>query len=911
MNRRVLIGIGLVVVALAGWLGYRQMHPPGRLIGSLMPSGALLVLASDRLQDTVSAQTLRTEISLQQLPIFAEARQRLDAFLYAATDSATAQAFIKGKNVRYSLHTISKTTLDYIIYIPVGSSDQAFLTKLTNPDPRFHRILNHTFRSEKILDLVSRSGEQLGSFIVTDDFLVVSPSGILMENVAARLHQPLALPQPEPTFQVDADHWAGLSIRPEILQSLFDKTGSLVRIFLPETIDLVFRPSASRTHLIGYAADAIGNRRDVATLFEGQTPRRIQSAALIPQTTATLYHIGITDPVRFGRSMSQLLSSASGDFLRDRFNQIKSATVPFYRAMGADLLLCRLESSSGTDQQVLILNAGSPQTLKTLSAAYQEAAFLAGARGALTPKSFLGHKILRLDVPELPASLFSRLFAGFPQSWITQHGTSLVVTNSEAVMQDYLQQVQRGAVWAADDRQVDLLGTTLRPANFTAFVRLNRLATDRAQPVVTASWPPAWQNLLDHQTPDGAESSFANLENMAYQASYGNDNILSTLVLGRTTRQASKAVLNRLLLQKKIEFGAPLVSAPVVTGSLIEGLTQFYAQTGGGQLVFTTPDGEQMPQATLDGPIRSNALAVDFLNNGRLQYLFMTDQTLYVADPGPRATALRSIRLPAGLDPTYLTRPQGTLQRNWLALAVHTDGSVYALDRQRQSFVRIMSPRHKGALQLPLQVRTTPTGITVLAAQQNGTINYWQENGSQFPHFPVQIQRRTEEDPEVKLVGPALLPTGQTQLLTITDEGQLIRISTAGQIVGRTQLYRPIRSGVFRLFPDEAQTNWLLLRSTDTEAAILDQKGQQRFDVRALQPGQHTVRYHRLGAGIELVSVQSGEFTTLYDLNGRIIGDRPIPGNFPVALQFDAQTNELYVLSAAQKAVQLFSIRMR
>ena len=106
-------------------------------------------------------------------------------------------------------------------------------------------------------------------------------------------------------------------------------------------------------------------------------------------------------------------------------------------------------------------------------------------------------------------------------------------------------------------------------------------------------------------------------------------------------------------------------------------------------------------------------------------------------------------------------------------------------------------------------------------------------------------------------------------------------------------------------------TNWLLLRLSDTEITVLDQQGQRRFDVRALQSGRNRVRYHRLGAGIELVSVQSGNFTTLYDLNGRILGDRPIPGDFPVTLQFDERTNELYILSSTQQTVQLFSIRLR
>ncbi len=700
MKKSIWIGIGAVVVLVIGWLGYRQLYPANRAVGSFVPPGALLVLASNRLQDTVSARALRTEISLRQIPVFDEARQRLDRFLYATADSATVLQFVKGRNIGYSLHSISRTTLDYIFYIPITNEDQPFINRLTSPDPRQYRVLNHTFSGEKILDLVARGNVPVGSFILTDNYLIGSVSGILVENVAKRMHQPLKLSQPESNLQVDADHLAALFVRPEVLQSLFNNVGSLVRLFLPEELNLQFRPSASRTHLIGYAVDKIGARRDVAALFAGQTPRRIQHADLIPQTTATLYHIGISDPARFGRSLSRLLGSASSDFLRERFSQIQPATDALYQSLGNDILLCRMESPTGAARQVLVLTARDG---KQLSTAYQQAAYRAGAHRPSQLKTFLGHKTLLMNVSELPASLFSSLFSGFSQSWITQHGSSLVVANTEDAMQDYLQQIQRKSVWASDERQAELLNATLRPANFTAFVRLNR-----AQKTVPANWPLAWQNLLDQPDPVTGSPALANLENMAYQASYGNENILSTVVLGRTTRRASQAVLNKLLLQKRTEFNAPLLSAPIVAGSLSDGSAQFYAQNNAGQFVLVTPEGDKIVQENVDGPIRSNALAVDFLDNSRLQYLFMTDHTLYIADPGRKAVHLQSIRLPKGLDVSYLVRPRGSQQRNFVALTAHQDGQIYALDRQKRAFVRLMSAPRKGSLLLPFQVISTP-----------------------------------------------------------------------------------------------------------------------------------------------------------------------------------------------------------
>lgn len=921
MNNRIRLGLGVLALLIVGWLTYRWVRPATSAVGRLVPPDALIVLASNRLQDTVSEQALRTEVTLQQVPLFGEARQRLDQFLYATADTASAVGFVRGKDIRYSLHPVSKYVLDYLFYIPTTAADGAFLNRLTNPDPRRYRVLNHSFAGQKISDLVSRSNVPVGSFLLTDGFLVGSTSAILIENVAKRMRSSLGLSGSrlagpalsESGFGADADHWAGLSVRPEVLQSLIGNAGSLIRLFLPEELNLQFRPAASQTGLIGYAADEIGNRRDVAALFAGQTPRRIRHADLIPQTTATLYHVGISDAGRFGRSMSTLLSRASGDFLRRRFGRIRAAADELYPALTDELLLCRLESPTGMPRQVLVLPA---RDARQAANAYQQAAFRAGAKPPAPPLTFLGHKVIGLNVAELPASLFSSLVAGFNQSWVTQHGSALIVASSEDAMQEYLEQLQSRATWSADSRQMELLTNTLRPANFTIYVRLSRLQT---RP--TSDWPVAWQTLVgEDRTAGGHESSLANLDNLAYQASYGNEKILSTLVLGRTARRASTKVLNKVLLQKRIPAEAPPVAAPIVVGNLSDQTASVLVQTAGNQLRLVTAEGEPIGQAPTDGPIRSNALAVDFLNNGRLQYLFMTDQRLYVADPGairpgrsaqPLPLKLLTIKLPNGLDPTHLAQPLGRRNADWVALAAHADGQVWALDRQRRTFVRWLTAPRKAPLLLPFQVLSTPAGMNVLAAQPDGTVNYWLEDGRQRPHFPARVERTDEEAPEVRFAGPVLLPASQTLIQGITQEGERFQLTLNGLLAGRTQLYRTVRSDVFRLFPDEEMTDWLLLRTTDTEATILDQRGQRRFDVRALQSGRNGVRYHRLGAGVAVISVQSGGFARLYDPNGRIIGDRPIPALYPPTLQFDERTNELYVLSAVPNAVQLFSIRLR
>ncbi len=892
-------GIGLLIalLGLAGWWAYRTIQPTASSLNRLIPPDALIVLESQVEPGGESGSTAN-QLYLRQLPLFAEAQQKLDRFLLANSQADTtilsqASTFLGQKPVAWSLHSVSKETLDYLFYIPIQSAtDAAFLESLQNPNPRQFRVQSHAFAGQQILELRNRQNELYGSFILTDSYLIGSQSSILTERAAQQLSHPVE--HTIPTFTLDDTRLAGLFVQPTVLQSLFGQSAtnnSLIHLFLPERLTLLFRPANGHNHLIGYAADEMGSRRDVAALFAGQTPLRLSSAALIPQTTATLYYLGLSDAPRFGQHMADLLATSANERLQARIARIRPEMASFYKQLAADVALCHLESPAGEERQVLLLKAAN---VAALSEAYQRVAYRAGAATSTAPRSFLGHKLLLLDAPELPASLFSNLFAGFGQSWITQHNDYLIVATSEAVMQDYLRQLDQQLVWQTDARQADLVGNTLRPASFTAFVRLNR-----AQMALPSTWPIAWRSLLG-----GPNPTLANLENLVYQASYGNEKISSTLVIGRTTRRAGATILNRLLLKRKVEFNEPITAAPLVAGNLRDGSAQIWTRDAIGQLVLTTTDGGKQIQSSTVGPIRSNPLAVDFLDNGHLQYLFTTDQTLYVADPLDQSVQVTPIRLPAGADPTYMTPPTGSRHKEWVALVSDKQGAVYALDKNSRAFVRVcVAPRAAPLLQ-PFQVMAEPEGMAIVGMQADGTLNYWQESsGRQKLHFPARL--------DLPFVSPALQPGGQTTIWGISQAGELLALNQQGLITARTQLYRPVRNGSFRLVPDVAQTDWLLLRTTDTEVAILDKNGRQLFEVRGINPGEHTIRYHRLGAGIDIISVKSGNFTILFDLNGQRIGDRPIPSDFPVTLQYDDATNERSVVTAASKRLSLFTIRLR
>ena len=249
---------------------------------------------------------------------------------------------------------------------------------------------------------------------------------------------------------------------------------------------------------------------------------------------------------------------------------------------------------------------------------------------------------------------------------------------------------------------------------------------------------------------------------------------------------------------------------------------------------------------------------------------------------------------------------------NVVALFAHSDGSIYGLDRARQQVVRLFVPPTASPLRLPFQVINRGPSTAVLGLQANGRLNQWIDQGAvpfpQLPGYPTLLAPPTDS---ARFSGPALWLPAEDRMVAITTAGKLLRFDKKGQLISQKQLYRPLRGGNFQLFPDTEQTGFVLIRSTDTGLAVLDAEGTRGVELRNLKPASTHLQFHRMGNGLDILAVKSGMFTTLYTLAGKQLGDRSIPSLFPVTLQYDAQTNDLYIVSSVQKAVQLYTIRLK
>jgi hypothetical protein len=209
-------------------------------------------------------------------------------------------------------------------------------------------------------------------------------------------------------------------------------------------------------------------------------------------------------------------------------------------------------------------------------------------------------------------------------------------------------------------------------------------------------------------------------------------------------------------------------------------------------------------------------------------------------------------------------------------------------------------------IQSPVVSLNQPGNRSLLVTQRNGLIFLLKEDGLLRTGFPVDLLTRTES----AFTWSQNAETGQPELEGVTSYGELVRIDLSGKIIERRQLYRPEASSRFKTLFDQNSLDWLLVRTSNTKVAILSKEGNELFAIGNILP-PYTVQYHFFGVDNRFISISSGGYTSLFDMTGKRLGDRPIVSDLPVKLAYQPSYYKIFVFGRNEKKYQTWTIKIR
>ena len=398
-------------------------------------------------------------------------------------------------------------------------------------------------------------------------------------------------------------------------------------------------------------------------------------------------------------------------------------------------------------------------------------------------------------------------------------------------------------------------------------------------------------------------------DQLVFQSAYKNGKAYSSLTFGRLNKATSAKTLNKVFLQQEKPFETPPAGGIYLVRNYPSSLEKTIVVTPSRELQNPLLEENKRKITQLDAPIVGDIYSVDFLSIGRLQYVFATQKSLNVIDEDDRQRylSLPPITLPAGRTIRSFQRLESGIEGSFRFLVIDTEGFLYLWNSPNQAPVVLNRSRPFVDLLLPINEVEYMGKRHFLFTQGSGQVGLISESGV-IPS-PYKLELNTNfSGPFFGVFTPE---NGTTTLIGISKYGELFEITLGGQVKRKVQLFRSDPTSFFRARAAINNRDWILFRESETQFAVLDKQGKELLSAQGLIPFRNDVQYHFLGSEVKFLSVKSGNFTTLYNLNGTQIGDKPIPSEIPIRVNLVEGYNKLLIHSYANKKLQTWSLKIR
>lgn len=909
LKRNLYIFLGLLVLAIGAYLAYQYWVKSKYSAWEYMPGNAVLILESNQIQ-LPQPKLKPGQIHLLDLPVARDAGKMLGLIQEVVRDSAAATRFFKDKTVLFSLHPEAKNRLNFIVYIPYHpATDDAFMDVLTQPSVASGlRPFSHVFNNARVTEMyMGTSKEPVFTYILHDNYLILSKSGLLVEDVIRKINRSsseavkkfLADERVTPNgkftkFYLNENNFNDLSNK-----FLGSGTESLRMVLSLLTKPGEFTFQTSKDQRLISAISSV--KTDEATPFyealATQNPGTIRSTRLIPNNTAILFHLSISNPGKFMEGMDNYLSQNESDLIEQRQDANDEYALNLdsvYYYLKDEVVFCKMETD-GVDStgNLLILPSKNANGLFSLLA-YESGKMQLEKKSPQLRENYLNFPLRELDLP-LPSMLFGRLFGGFKKCFFTSYGQYLLMADDPQVLKNAITDISINNVWNNSARQLSLL-KQLPPAQMSLIVNPSR-SWGRLLSSISSRW---FAQL------DGYESQLREIGDFSIQAICEKDIVKTILNFGKGTPATSDAYLNKLFLQKKVPINKTLARKPFLYKNATTRLYEVMLQTIDNQLIFVQADGKILAKYDIENPLVSDVQPIDYFKNGRTQYIFALPDKLVVFDRKDSLVEFYPSE-PFNADLSHFSIFYDEPTRRQKLVVSDLRGSYYTYTKSDKTIKPLNFIKDISHTVVPVQ-SVNLGGIDYdILLQENGKLHISSALGAEIKNSPFDLQ--------AKFNSPVFIESNAQYssyvFHAVSRQGEVITVNLKGEVLYRQQLLRPAKDSDFQLLPEQYNNDWLISCATGQTLSIFNKRGETLFQFQNLPPNGYQISYHSFGSDIKFLSLRTGKVTKIYNLSGKQVGDKAIESDFPVSLAYSESYNKLFIYAANKNNLDIWTVKIR
>lgn len=845
---------------------------------------------------------------LEQIPFFNRIHRQA-----VRLDSAVADysLLINEQAVYASLHVTAKNDFDAVFYIPAELPSEDMLQKLQRlfvdfqPMPKETRV----YQGENLYELTDKNRSRVFTFLLADDYWVGSFTPYLIEDVV-RTYNSLGRSDFQSAHaslfmarQLVMDTPVRLYINSQKLKDwtgVFAETNDMTMLaHLTDDILLGLEIKKNSLRWVGATANTQENQLTHFLKDNPPSPLRL-IADRVPGESAYLYRIGATNGSRLYQqlrkywSLHEPLLLNTMDSLVDRTSL---DTEMFYQLINGEIAVAASELSAEgiADRWVLVSAKDSRKALRLLEQAAKE--ILPTPKDTLFNERYGKLRIVQLPISELPRLLFGEGFGGFRQVFAAANERHLIFGNSLAAIKRYADDIDKGNTWALPEKQYLFEGMD-STSHISLIVNHKR----------------NWSRQQSYMNSNTEKSAVAYLRRWLFFTHFGLElsgkpqgHFVAKAILGHSDRKNVRTEAPVKLWE--VNVGGLLREQPQLVINHNNRSVELIFQDQNNNLHLITANGKKLWSLPVGVPVTSGYSQIDYLDNGKLQYLLTTTSAIYLIDRLGRIVNGFPIKHDWGGLVDQLGVIDYDNSKDYRFAPATSNGNIFLLNKNGQLLQGWAPRKTQGASVVPLMHVRTQSKDCMIAIQEEGGIILMKRNGESYAGFPILLQQRI--CPAV-VVEPGADFTNHS-VRVLTESGDLLKINFNGQIVAREQYYDDTGGGQFTFCTDRSGSGrWIITRQVNDFLTGSGVDGKMLFRIRLADDSSHLVQFFGFGAGADVVAVTNTKTGAckLYLTNGDILTHEPIATRLPVAIRLNEQKQTLQVFAANQNKLQAWEVAL-
>lgn len=894
----------LLVLGTAVFLAYRkdsffeQTDPL-----TLIPANAILVFETREpvfAWNEFVSQPIWTRIS--GIPALKEVEQRLLQLDSITGQSGKLDKALKGQQFLLSLHPIGRDDFDFLFAIGFeGDGAGAFLAEIENGLTALSDRKTRNYSGVTLYEYESAAGNTTITYGVYDNILLASFTSFLVED-AIRLVKSTDLENfkdvyavlfknqtPVPRSGLLRIGSAGLS---KILASATSDTTDPVAKGLNDlslAANLQFSFEEKKINLSGELLslsesplsmqvpagnhlkkfnDFISNRTALYSHFHLDTGislhERIQANTEFRNTVLAEIESLLTS-----RGFFEGLHGEAGFMVFEGFGKQELDKILLFPVSDTDATLAMLEDFS------LRFNQSEGETL--LKEKHKETPFFS------------------MGIEEFPMHLFGGKFRGFDETVVASLDEFVIFASSSNAMRSFLDDYFNDSVWGKSIYRKAFIESVPESAVFSQFITVSPFYN-----VMLAALTPSWQSVFQKYAPE-----LQSVDMISAAITADGERAQVHLSMDYQLEPIKKASDVLLTLSKQVVFRHPLAYGPKALENFNDGSKDFLVQDTAMNLHVINSAGEVVFSREFPERITSPVFQLDYFKNGKLQFVFAGRGGIYCFDRIGEPLPNFPIVLPEGREITHFNLVDYDKSRDYRFFVSDELGNLYLFDQLGQLLEGWDSRKTSGSLSVaPAHHRIPGAGDVMVSLHRNGNLEIMNRKGVSKTGSSIRLGESVSTTYGITDGGGS-----KSQIATINDTGELVKVNFNGELTYRNQLLRPDRETKFIIVPNENRTDFVIVIHEYNKISVLSQDEAPLFSWNVLS---EDVYFQWFSFGYQkdvfVVIDRIQEFVYLFNLKGELLNSKPLTGKLPISVSYSVGQNE-YLIHAVY-STSLFEYKL-